>query len=312
VLFNIWEKQFDLKTEIVTDKKFFHKTEKVYKFTDAKTKESLGFGVLDLFPRQGKYGHACINNIQNAVTCVDGVINERLVFMVCNFLENKNGPVLLSFNDVITLFHEAGHFLHFLLIKTKYRSSYNISNDFVEIPSQFFENYILNEKFVSENFFHFKTKQKMPPNLLKSISKLGQGDLATSFQVQTVYSIFDQGIHGKSILRYANNFKLIDNYFEKIYKKIINVQPVKNRHFASRFSHIIHGYEAKYYSYVVSKVYSVDFWNEFAKNGVKRNPVIEKYRKLLQAGSSRKELELAKEFLKRKVSFKPFLDSLKK
>jgi Zn-dependent oligopeptidase len=73
------------------------------------------------------------------------------------------------------------------------------------------------------------------------------------------------------------------------------------------WGHIVGGYDARYYSYVISKVYAQDFWNEFAKNGVKKGVMSEKYKKFLEGANTRKEQDLVKDYLKRKVSFAPFL-----
>jgi Zn-dependent oligopeptidase len=212
VLFKIWKEFFNVGTEKVEGFEFFHKTERVYKFKDLRTGESLGYGVFDLFPREGKYGHACMNNVSH----------EKLIYLVCNFMQNTSGKNLLSFNDVVTLFHEAGHFLHFLLMKPKYQASRHVSNDFVEIPSQFFENFVMDENFVKENFKHFETGETMPDRLLKKVPKLSKKGEASAWVIQSMYSLFDQELHGKNTSKYFKNFKQIDKLFGGLYEKSFN------------------------------------------------------------------------------------------
>ncbi len=301
VLFKIWEEIFNVKTLEVQDRNFFHPDARFFEFRDAINNELLGNGVFDLFPREGKYGHACMNN----------VITNRFIYLICNFMKSSEGKTLLSLNDVTTLFHEGGHFLHFLLMKTEYKSSCDVSNDFVEIPSQFHENFLFDKKFVKENFKHFETGENIPTRLLNKITQVNGKGESSAWIVQSTYALFDQELHGKNIKKYYSNFKQIDNLFENLYKKIINIETVKNRHFASRFAHIVHGYESKYYSYVISRVYAQDFWNEFSKNGVKKGVMTEKYKKFLEAGGTKEEKEIVKDFLGRKVSLKPFLELLK-
>ncbi len=302
VLFKIWEKIFQVKTEEIKGKIFFHESARLFLFKNSKTGEYLGNGVFDLFPRNGKYGHACMNNI----------LQSRFIYLICNFMQDKNGKTLLSLNDVVTLFHEGGHFLHFLLMKTEYKSCTNLSNDFVEIPSQFHENFLFDVKFVKENFKHYETGNDMPKKLLIKIKEINSKGEGSAWIMQSVYALFDQELHGKNILTFATKFKNIDNLFENLYKKNIKIESVKNRHFASRFAHIVHGYESRYYSYVISRVYAQDFWQNFSKSGVKKGIMSEKYKKLLEASGTRDEKELVKEFLGRKVSLKPFLDFLGK
>jgi Zn-dependent oligopeptidase len=310
VLFKMWEEIFNVKTTEIKDKHFFDISDRFYEFTDISSGELLGNGVFDLFPRSGKYGHACMNEISVNHKKINNDFKKSFIYMISNFMKNENGKTLLAFSDVVTLFHEAGHFLHFLLMKNNYKSTGSVSNDFVEIPSQFMENFVLNEKFVSENFKHFETGESMPKRLLNKINKIYSKGEASMWMIQSLYSIFDQELHGKNMNKYFN-YKNIDKLFESEYKKMINVESSKERHFTSRFSHLVHGYESRYYSYVISKVFSVDFWNEFAKGGIKKGKMSEKYKRFLEGANTKEEKVLVEEYLGREVSQKPFLDSLK-
>ena len=95
-----------------------------------------------------------------------------------------------------------------------------------------------------------------------------------------------------------------------MFEKYINVVSSKNRHFASRFTHLTGGYRAKYYSYVVSRVYAQDFWEKFSYGGVKRSVVTDKYKILLESGGMKKEMDLVMDFLGRPVNLKSFLKYL--
>lgn len=307
VLFNTWEQYFNIKTKVIEGKKVMHPDTTVLEFSDSKSGEFFGYGVLDLFPRPGKYGHACVADIFKKYVDVNGQEHPGFTFLVCNFKKSSDGKTFISLSDMNTLYHEAGHMLHMILMKNNYVSTGSTSRDFVEIPSQFHENFLLNEKFVSENFRHFETGEKMPKKLIENISKItSRGEARTWIRICT-QSIFDQEVHSKNILKYAKNYKLIDAYFNSLWKKLVQVPCTKTQSFPSMWGHIVGGYDARYYSYVISKVYAQDFWNEFAKNGIKKGKMSEAYKKFLEGANTRKEQDLVKDYLKRKVSFAPFL-----
>ncbi len=311
VLFSAWENYFGVKTEILSGIKIFHEDTKALKFTDKKTGEIFGYGCMDLHPRDGKYGHACVADIFKKYIDMRGEKKEGFTFLICNFKKANEGKTFLSLSDTTTLFHEAGHMLHMILMKNNYISTGQTSRDFVEIPSQFHENFLLNKEFVKSHFKHFETHEPMSKVMLENIySFMKKGEVKTWVRVST-YSLYDQEIHSKNILKYAKNFRLIDKKFEELSKKYIKVPATKNRHLPSQWGHIVGGYDARYYSYVISKVYAQDIWNEFAKNGIKKGEMSDKYKKFLEAAATKEEKQIVKEFLGRKVSMKPFLEILK-
>lgn len=307
VIFKIWEEIFGLKKEEVKVPAF-DDSQWSYKFYDSKTGELYGYGFFDLFPRDGKYGHACVADYLKKTTIETAGKKHRSIgatYLVCNFAKNKDGKTLLSFNDVNTLFHEAGHMLHDILMKNNYLSTGHTSRDFVEIPSQFFENFLLDEKFVKANFKHYETGIDMPKDLLEKISKINRKGEAGTWTRVSATSLADLEMHGKNILKY-NNPKKIDNLFESNFKKYIKVPTKNKRHYLSGFAHMVGGYESRYCSYVISRVYAQDFWEEFAKGGIKKGKMAEKYKLFLEKANTEKEEKLVKEFLGRNANDKAF------
>lgn len=312
VLFKTWENLFDIKTKIEKNKYVFHEDTLVLSFTDTKTGNFLGKGVFDLHPRSGKYGHACVADISKKYLDLDGNYHAGLTYMVCNFKKATQGKTFITLSDMNTLYHEAGHMLHMILMKNNYISTGSTSRDFVEIPSQFHENFLLNEKFISENFRHCETGEKMPKKLIENIRKMNTRGESYSWIRTSFASLFDQEIHGKNILKYSKDKQEIDKLFNSMWVKYLKINLTnKSMHFPSTWGHLVGGYDAKYYSYVISKVYSVDFWSEFAKGGIKKGKMSLKYKKFLEGANTRPEKELVKEYLQRKVSLKPFLQTLK-
>lgn len=310
-LFATWQKYFDVKTTILEGITVFHPDTKVLKFEDVKTGELLGYGAMDLHPRDDKYGHACVADIFKKYIDMRGKKHEGFTFLICNFKKANNGKSFVSLSDMTTLFHEAGHMLHMILMKNNYISSGSTSRDFVEIPSQFHENFLLNKDFVKNNFKHFETGESMSDLMLENIGNYAKkGEVKTWMRVISS-SLYDQEVHSKNILKYAKSTKQIDKKFEDLWKKYIKVPASKDRHWPSAWGHIVGGYDARYYSYVISKVYAQDFWSEFAKDGIKKGEASANYKKFLEGANTRPEKDLVKEFLKRKVSMKPFLEILK-
>jgi Zn-dependent oligopeptidase len=180
----------------------------------------------------------------------------------------------------------------------------------VEIPSQFHENFLLDKNYLKENFKNIETGESMNNVLINNIDNfMKKGEVRTWIRV-SMSSLYDQEVHSKNISKYATNHKMIDTKFEQLWKKYVKVKATKNRHWPSVWGHIVGGYDARYYSYVISKVYAQDVWSEFAKQGLKKGKQSEKYKKLLEAAGTKEEKEIVKEFLGRKVSMKPFLEIL--
>lgn len=312
VLFKTWENLFDIKAEFIKDVKILHEDTLFYKFTDTKSGDLLGHGILDLHPRTGKYGHACVADIFKKYESMDDKKHAGLTYLICNFKKVVEGKTFITISDMNTLYHEAGHMLHMILMKNKYISTSSTSRDFVEIPSQFHENFLLNKNFVAENFRHFETGEKMPKDLVNNLDKIGKKGESHSWIRTSLASLFDQEIHSNNILKYSGNKNSIDNLFESLWKKYLKYSPVnKNRHFPSAWEHLVGGYDARYYSYVISKVYSVDFWQAFSKGGIKKGKMSEKYKKFLEAAATKDEKDIVFDFLGREVDQKPFLDSIK-
>jgi Zn-dependent oligopeptidase len=310
VLFKTWENLFDLEVRKI-DKKVFNDDTTSYEFYDKKTNAFLGHGVFDLHPRKWKYGHACVADILKKYKNMENKDVPGFTFLICNFKKSLSGPTYITLSDMNTLYHEAGHMLHMILMKNNYVTTGSTSRDFVEIPSQFHENFISNKKFVEENFKHFETGEKMPKKLLQNISSFSKKGEAKSWVRTSTAALFDQVIHGNNILKFANSYKNIDTLFNKMWNEKIKIPCTKTQSFPSVWGHLVGGYDAKYYSYVISKVYAQDVWQEFAKGGVKKGKMSEKYKKLLEAAGTKNEKEIVKDFLGRKVSLKPFLEILK-
>jgi Zn-dependent oligopeptidase len=263
-LFKIWEEFFGLKTEFVREVPIFGDA-KLYKFTDVKTGVDVATAIFDLHPRDGKYGHACVANLRKRyIKNVNGekVLNLVNGILICNFAKNNTGPTLLNFNDLTTLYHEAGHMLHKILTKNNYASTgmSGVSTDFVEIPSQFLENFVTSKEGLQITSKHYKTGEILPEEIQKNIKYADHYLLAYHYTRQLTFGVFDMNVHGDKILDYAKKPSKIDHMYNKLFAESTGVTPVGFENFASHFAHIMGGYESKYYSYLVSLAYVHHVW----------------------------------------------------
>lgn len=310
-MFDIWEKYFGVVSSFERKLKVFGEDVEVYSFKDKKTGESLGTAIFDLFPREGKYGHACVESINQRYFDKENKLHSTTAILVCNFNKNKNGKTLLDMQSVSTLFHEGGHLLHVLLGKNNYTTtgSFNTSIDFIEIHSQFLENFPTTQIAVNEIAKHYQNNSLLPVNLLEKIKYADDYFGGLSYTRQSVQSLFDLEIHGKNILKYANNPSLMDSLFAKLSEKYLGIPSVTKNQFISRFAHMTGGYASRYYGYSVSRVYAQDCWDEFVKKGLKPNNIkIKEYKKMLELGGTIPEKENLKKYLGRNPKQKAFLD----
>lgn len=300
------------KRNILVDKEV-----RIYEFKDLKTKKLISYLILDLFPREGKYGHACSSEfITGKEDKQDRVIpvNE----LICNFTRpTKNLPSLLSLGEVETLFHELGHAFHFMFTKCVHSSQagYSVVWDFVETPSQLLENFLFEENNLKKLAIHYKTKKPLDKNIIEKIKESRNFLNSGNYLAQFIMVLLDLDLHSNKV-KPENSAK----YFNELKKKYLKDELPKDAIFPARFGHLMN-YDAGYYSYMWALVYADDFYREFAKVSAsapasarqrKMREVGERYRKeILEVGGSREEIESVKKFLKRNPNNKAFLEKIK-
>jgi thimet oligopeptidase len=261
---------------------------------------------MDMFPRQGKYGHAA------AFTIIEGRKEggkyvKPVSALVMNVPKPQiNQPSLLSHGEVTTFFHEFGHIMHQTLTKASFmsHSGTNVSMDFVEAPSQIFENWAWDKDIIKKFAFHYINQKPMDELLVNKLiqSKKFLKGFATARQL--IFANFDMSIH-------VNRPQSIDQVISEWQKKLIGIEFPKGSVPSASFGHFI-GYGAGYYGYLWSEVYALDMFSVFEKEGILNKRTGIRYRKeILERGSSREEMESVRAFLKRSSSSKPFSNSLK-
>ncbi|PQE21351.1 Peptidase family M3 protein [Rutstroemia sp. NJR-2017a BBW] len=280
----------------------------------------VGYLYLDLHPRPGKYGHAANFNLQPGFSYPNGTRRCPATALVCNFSKpTETKPSLLKHDEVVTLFHELGHGIHDLSGRTRYSRFHgtNTVRDFVEAPSQMLENWCWTPSQLKNLSKHYVTGEQIPDDLIaKQIStKNVNGALFNLRQLH--FGIYDMTVHTPKSHEEAEAFKLSDLYNE-LRQEITGLKGPETVGYKSdwgsgqsTFGHLIGGYDAGYYGYLSSQVYSTDmFYSVF-----KQNPMDPKegrrYRHMvLEKGGSQDEMTTLTEFLGRKPSTEAFYREL--
>ena len=294
--FDLATKLYGIQFEKVDNMPVYNPEVEVFKVTEADGR-LVGFLYTDYFPRAGKRPGAWMNNISSQYIDANGVDHRPVIINVGNFNKPTAGnPSLLSMDDVETLFHEFGNALHGLLSKAHYKSlsGTNTPRDFVELPSQFMENYCYEPEIIRTYARHYKTDEVIPDSLIEKINNAGkfnQGFVTTELLSA---SILDMDYHELTTVD-----GLDVNAFEAAsMAKMQMIPEIIVRYRSTFYNHIFTtGYEAGYYSYTWSAVLDADAFAAFKETGNILNPeVAKRFRHLLEQGGTRDAQELYLEF----------------
>ena len=257
----------------------------------------VGILYTDYFPRAGKRPGAWMNNICNQYVDANGVDHRPVIINVGNFNKPTQGnPSLLSMDDVETLFHEFGHALHGLLSKATYKSlaGTNTPRDFVELPSQFMENYCYHPQIMKTYAFHYQTGEVMPDELIEKINRASTFNEGFVMTELLSASILDMDYHKMTTTEAFD----VNSFEEASMKKMQMIPEIITRYRSTFYNHIFTtGYAAGYYSYTWSAVLDADAFAAFVETGDVLNPeVAQRYLHLLEQGGTRDAQELYLEF----------------
>ena len=257
----------------------------------------VGILYTDYFPRAGKRPGAWMNNICNQYVDANGVDHRPVIINVGNFNKPTQGnPSLLSMDDVETLFHEFGHALHGLLSKATYKSlaGTNTPRDFVELPSQFMENYCYHPQIMKTYAFHYQTGEVMPDELIEKINRASTFNEGFVMTELLSASILDMDYHKMTTTEAFD----VNAFEEASMKKMQMIPEIITRYRSTLYNHIFTtGYAAGYYSYTWSAVLDADAFAAFVETGDILNPeVAQRYLHLLEQGGTRDAQELYLEF----------------
>jgi Zn-dependent oligopeptidase len=270
--------------------------------------KKMGTFFLDLFPRPNKYTH-----FETAPIAMYRIANGKEVLpvgtLICNFPEGTaTQPSLLDHQDVITMFHEFGHLIHFLLCHPTISSqfAFGVKPDFVEAPSQFLENFCWNYDCLKLFAKNYKTGQILPKSLFDKMKAAQNAGIAMQEIRQVSLSDIDFTFEDR-----YNTIKDGGIDQVEIDEWGMNQTPYPSgTHFICGFTHL-NSYGANYYGYLWSKVYAQDIFSVFEQHGVLDQATGVRYRKdILQEGSQEDEMAMLRHFLGREPNSKAFLKSL--
>ena len=306
-LFTITQTIFDLEYREVENPSVWQKDVRMFEvIKDGKLK---GRFYLDLFPRENKYNHAACFGIKNGKMTAEGY-QIPTASLVCNFPEpTEDKPSLMPHSQVETFFHEFGHVLHQMATTADLysQSGTNVSRDFVEAPSQIFENWAWNYDALKLFAKHHETGEVIPEALFSKMLASKNVGSAMAASRQVFFGSYDMTLHDK----YDPNGDVTTTDVLKKVQAETTISPfVEGTHFQTAFGHL-NGYGASYYGYLWSKVYAQDMFSIFEQNGILDKETGKRYRDIILAsGSSKAEIELVKEFLGRDPNNDAFLREL--
>lgn len=251
----------------------------------------------DFYPRDGKQSGAWMTGFQGQYVNKKGENIRPHVSVVMNFTKpTASKPALLTLGEVETFLHEFGHSLHGMLANTRFESlsGTNVWWDFVEMPSQFMENYSTEKEFLRTFAFHYQTGEPIPDELIDRILKSRNFNVAYACLRQVSFGLLDMAY-------YTQKKEFTEDIipFEKeAWKDAMIIEQLPDTCMTVQFSHIMAGgYAAGYYSYKWAEVLDADAFSLFKKNGIFDRETAHSLREnVLSKGGTENPMTLYKRF----------------
>ena len=274
----------------------YHPDVKAYEVFD-KDGKYLAVLYADFYPRKGKRGGAWMTEFQGQWIDREGHNIRPHVSVVMNFTKpTDQKPALLTLGEVETFLHEFGHSLHGMFANTRFESlsGTNVWWDFVELPSQFMENYAVEKEFLRTFAFHYQTGEPIPDELIDRIIRSRNFMAAYGCLRQVSFGLLDMAYYTQK-----DEFSQDIMRFEKEAWKDAIVKPqMPDTCMTVQFSHIMAGgYAAGYYSYKWAEVLDADAFSVFKKNGIFDTATAQSFRdNILSKGGTEHPMTLYKRF----------------
>ncbi len=290
------------------DEPVWHPSVRVYEVSTAATSDGsksnvIGKFYLDLQPRDNKYKHAAMFSVRTPKVLPNGQQQTPVAALVCNF--PKPGEPM-PHDQVVTYFHEFGHVLHHLLTHTELArfAGTNTVRDFVEAPSQMFEEWAWDRSVLDRFAKHPKTGKKIPAAVYRAMVNSRRLGLALATERQLYLALLDLGYH--TAAPGVDTTALL----KQIHQRNFSFPYVEGTHFQSSFGHLI-GYDAGYYGYQWALALAYDVLSRFKKEGLMNPKTAADWRnEVLSQGGSRDETSMIHAFLGREPSEKAYADFL--
>lgn len=302
-LVDIYAKFFNLSFNRLPIKNLWHKDVMLLQVSDNNKQTIIGYILMDLYPRTHKFSHECQTTL---IPAVQGA-GPSVGLIIANFPKaTRSKPALLTFRDVEVFFHEFGHTMHALLGRTTIGSlsGTQVKLDFVEMPSQMFEQWLYEKEILTMISSHYKTGKPLSADLIENILKTKNINSGLSLLTQMGYALLSLE-YFKEIPE--NLHTAMNHTFKKIPTPIF-FDP--DNHMYTSFCHLT-DYGARYYSYLWSKVYALDLFYQIKSQGLGDPEVGNQLREhILSKGGCEEPMELITNFLGRKPSRQAFFKDL--
>ena len=274
----------------------YHPDVKAYEVFD-KDGSYLAVLFADFHPRKGKQGGAWMTEYQGQWINLKGENVRPHVSVVMNLTKpTDEKPALLTLGEVETFLHEFGHSLHGMFANTRFSSlsGTNVWWDFVELPSQFMENYSLEREFLNTFAFHYQTGEPMPDELIQRLIDARNFGVASACMRQVSFGLLDMAYYTKSE---AFDEDLI-KFEKKAWEKAIIGKQLPDTCMTVQFSHIMAGgYASGYYSYKWAEVLDADAFAVFKREGIFNQETAQRFRDcILSKGGTEHPMTLYKRF----------------
>ena len=274
----------------------YHPDVKAYEVFD-KDGSYLAVFYADFYPREGKQGGAWMTEFQGQYINKEGENPRPHISVVMNFTKpTAQKPALLTLGEVETFLHEFGHSLHGMLSNCRFESlsGTNVWWDFVEMPSQFMENYAIEKDFLRTFAVHYQTGEPLPDELIERIVRSRNFNVATACLRQVSFGLLDMAYYTQ-IKEFTED---IIPFEKKAWEDAIITEQIPDTCMTVQFSHIMAGgYAAGYYSYKWAEVLDADAFSLFKENGIFDQKTAQSFRdNILSRGGTEHPMTLYKRF----------------
>jgi len=318
-LMNIYETFFDLEITELETKDLWHEEARLMGLYRKQGGQPVGYLLIDIFPREGKYTHACEATLISGHKPEFGLASSKdketqdlfrpgTSVIVMNFPKGMGDkPALMTLNEVHTFFHEFGHALHDLLGAQPFMqtSGTRVKLDFVELPSQLLEEWLWDKEILKQVSCHYETKEPLADEIIDALieaknfaggMQLARQGLCTQFALDC----FKEGAD-----------KDTKALMQKLKKEHLPyLSSCSDDNFHASFGHLM-GYGSKYYSYLWSKVFALDVFEQIKAEGLLSREVGVRYaQKVLEPGGGQDPNKLLEDFLGRAPDEKAFFRAL--
>lgn len=286
----------------------YHKDVEAYEVHD-KDNRFLAVLYCDFHPRSSKKSGAWMTSFKEQWKEKDGLDSRPHVSVTMNLTKpTEKNPSLLTLSEVETFLHEFGHALHGIFADTTYRtiSGTNVYWDFVELPSQFMENYSTEKEFLNTFAFHYKTQEPIPEELIDRIIKSRNFNVAYSCLRQVSFGLLDMAYYTKE----EELNEDIMSFEKEAWKETQLLPAVDGACMSVQFSHIMAGgYSAGYYSYKWAEVLDADAFSLFKQHGIFDKATAQSFRdNILSRGGTEHPMSLYKKFRGKEATIDALLE----